>query len=307
MKTIAITGATGFVGSHVLTRLTAKGYSARALTRKPIINTNKDVAWIKGELANPESLIDLCTGADTLVHIAGTIKAQSKADFTAGNITGTGNVIAAAKQAGIKRIIFISSITAREPMLSYYAETKAGAEQVVKASETDWTILRLAAVYGPGDHETLSFFKAAKGMAMPLSNPQAKLSLIHIDDCAAAIIAACADTLIGQTIELGDGTVLTQGSLARAIAEAVGGTPFTFRLPRFIAWCAGGISELLSHVTGASPMLTRKKVAELYHDDWSTPNMQLTEQTGWRPGIDLASGLKQTCQWYRAQGWLSPE
>ncbi len=305
MKTVAITGATGFVGSHVLSRLIASGYSVRALKRQasipPIL---KEALWIAGTLSDTPSLIELCTGADTLIHSAGVIKAKREADFIAGNVKGTENLIAAAKQAGVRSIIYVSSITAREPTLSYYASSKAQAEHLVEASGIDFTNLRLTAVYGPGDSETLSFFKAAQGLLLPISNPQAKLSLIHVDDTASAIVAACNNATIGQTIELCDGTVLTQRALAEAIATSVAGNPRIFALPRSLAWCAGGISEIVSSLTGKTPMLTRQKVAELYHDDWSTTDTQLTQRTGWQPGIDLTSGLMQTCRWYKAHGWL---
>ncbi len=308
MTTIALTGATGFVGARVLTRLLAGGFDVRALTRQglppPRFHMRERLSWINGSLSDKASLLTLCTGADTLIHIAGVIKAKSEADFITGNVTGTANIIAAAKQAGIKRIIHVSSITAREPQLSYYSKTKAAAEQVVAASDTDWSILRLTAVYGPSDRETLSFFKAARGFVLPISNPQAKLSLIHVDDAASAIVAACTPAMIGKTAELGDGTVLTQCALAEAIAASVGGRPLIVPLSRSLAWCAGMGSELLAKATNKTPMLTRKKVAELYHHDWSSVDRQLVELTGWHPGIDLASGLKQTVAWYQAQGWL---
>ena len=305
MKTVALTGATGFLGAHVLGKLAASDIHVKALTRTAHVSEQMgSVDWISGSLGDHASLITLCSDADTLIHIAGIIKARTEADFIAGNVIGTANIIAAAQAAGIRRMVHISSQTARAPHLSYYAASKAAAERLVEASGLDWTIMRLPSIYGPGDYETLPFFKAATGFVMPLSNPNAPISIIHVFDAASAIIAACQPAMVGICTEISDGQVHSQFALAKAIIHAVAGKPYLLPLPRSAAWLAGVVSELWARLNDTAPMLTRKKVAELYHNDWSVAEQSLTTHTGWMPGIDLASGLKQIVLWYKHQGLM---
>ncbi len=148
--TIAITGATGFVGGHLIRAARERGYELRALTRgwRP---PQDGIDWVEGALDRPEALHKLARGADAVVHIAGLINAPDRAGFAAVNVAGTAAMIDAARRAGVRRFVHISSLAAREPSLSDYGWSKAKAERLVAASGLDWTILRPPAVYGPGD------------------------------------------------------------------------------------------------------------------------------------------------------------
>src|SRR5690606_6032774 len=152
-----------------------------------------------------ESLATLAEGADTVVHIAGLINAPNRAAFEAVNAGGTANMIDAARAAGVKRFIHISSLAAREPELSDYGWSKAKSEKIVAASGLDWTILRPPAVYGPGDRETFELFKMARRgfVALP---PGGRFSILHVDDLAQLILALIdAPATVGETYEPDDG------------------------------------------------------------------------------------------------------
>ena len=152
-RTLAVTGGSGFVGSHLLRAARGEGYDIRALTRgwRP---PEEGIDWIDGALDRGDSLARLCEGADAVVHIAGLINASSRTAFEAVNVGGTAGMIDAARRAGVRRFVHISSLAAREPELSDYGRSKARAERLVAASGLDWTIIRPPAVYGPGDRET---------------------------------------------------------------------------------------------------------------------------------------------------------
>ena len=128
-RTLAVTGGTGFVGSHVLRTARAQGHEIRALTRgwRP---PEDGIDWVDGALDRADSLAKLCQGADAVVHIAGLINASSRAAFEAVNVGGTANIIDAARKAGVRRFIHISSLAAREPELSDYGRSKARAERL---------------------------------------------------------------------------------------------------------------------------------------------------------------------------------
>src|SRR5438105_3133565 len=179
LPTLAITGGTGFVGSHLLTAARAQGYQVRALTRgwRP---PQPGIVWVEGALDRPDSLIALCSEADAVIHIAGLINAPDRAGFEAVNVGGTAATLDAAHAAGIRRFIHISSLAAREPELSDYGWSKARAERVVAASGLDWTIVRPPAVYGPGDRETFELFRMAKRGLVALP-PGGRFSVIHVE------------------------------------------------------------------------------------------------------------------------------
>ena len=136
VRTLAVTGGTGFVGGHLLGAARAAGHEVRALTRggRP---PQAGVHWVEGALDDPAALAALCAGADAIVHVAGLINAATRAGFEAVNVGGTAAMIDAARGAGVRRFIHISSLAAREPDLSDYGWSKARSERIVAASGLD--------------------------------------------------------------------------------------------------------------------------------------------------------------------------
>src|SRR3954454_15096316 len=175
---LAITGGTGFVGSHLIHAALAAGHEVQALTRREQPE-RESVEWIGGSLDDRSALERLVTDADAIVHVAGVINAPDAAGFEHGNVAGTLEMLAAATAGWVKRFIHVSSLAAREPKLSLYGASKAKAEELVRSSGLDWAIVRPPAVYGPGDKETFELFKMARRGQIYLP-PASKLSLIHV-------------------------------------------------------------------------------------------------------------------------------
>lgn len=301
---IALTGGTGFIGQRLIAYLVGQGHQVRALARRPQTEM-PGVTWIEGDLDHTEVLAQLCTNCDVIIHMAGVIKGLHAADFERGNVTGTANMLSAAKIAGISRFVHISSLVARAPKLSHYSRSKAAAEDLVRATDLDWTILRPPGVYGPGDRETLALFKAAKGPLMPIAMGRAKISWIYVDDLCAAISAAIAPSLRHRIIEVDDGTGgYTHRQFAHALARAVGGAPKIVALPKFAIWTVGCLNQLINRRRGKAVMLTPGKAREIFYHDWSVRDVNLNSLTKWQPQVPLASGLKDTARWLKAQKWL---
>ena len=163
-QTIALTGATGFVGQHTLKLLLERGHSVRALYQQSQQKKHPNLTWVPGSLQNQNSLEELVSGADSVIHIAGVIKASSCAAFFEANEQGTANLVEAMSQVDRPpHLLHLSSLAAREPHLSAYAASKQAAEIVAQSYQDgeDTVVLRPSAVYGPGDMETLFYFKSA--------------------------------------------------------------------------------------------------------------------------------------------------
>jgi nucleoside-diphosphate-sugar epimerase len=258
------------------------------------------VHWIAGDLAHPG---DLCAGADAVIHIAGTINAPGRAEFDAGNISGTASIVAAAQAAGIKRFIHVSSLAAREPRLSAYGASKAGGEAVVMASGLDAAIIRPPGVYGPGDCETLPVFQmVTRGFAVLPG--LGRFSLIAVGDVAAALLAVAASDYSGVA-EFDDGHGgYSHAELALAIGVAVGRRPWLIPLSTGILRVAATVSTALAKVSGGAPRLSHDRARYLAHPDWVADPAAVLPQNLRGSPADLPTGLAGTVAWYRRNGLL---
>lgn len=300
MTTIAITGATGFVGSALVTQTVAAGHQVRALTRRPQ-PARDGVTWVAGALDRPDSLADLASGADAIVHVAGVVNAPDRAGFVAGNVDGTAAALAAAAQAGVRRFVHVSSLSAREPQLSNYGWSKAEAETLVEHSGLDWTIVRPSGVYGPGDMEMRDLFRAAR-FGIALLPPRGRVSLVAVDDLARLLLALATQSGSPAMYEVDDGHALTHAALAQAIGHAVGRQQvLALHLPKAVLMFGARLDRT---VRKAQAKLTPDRVGYLAHDDWTARPSHRPPALLWTPATPLADGLAATARWYRANGLL---
>jgi UDP-glucose 4-epimerase len=300
---VALTGATGFVGKMTLDRLLEAGWQVRALTRRDQPK-RAGVTWVHGSLDDAASLFALCEGADAVLHIAGVVNVPDAAGFEAGNVTGTANMLSAAKGAGIKRFVHVSSLAAKNPELSMYGASKARGEKLVGTSMLDWTIIRPPGVYGPGDHDVFEMFRmAAKGIA--LLPPRGRGSWIYVDDLARLLVALLPahDDATARIFEADDGTAggWSHDGFARAIGWALGRRVTTIHAPRFLLKLAAMGDRL---VRGRKAKLTPDRASYLSHPDWTIDRTAAPPAALWTPQMQTRAGLKETARWYKAQGWL---
>ena len=303
LGTLAITGGTGFVGQAVLDAADRAGLAVRSLARKiPAERSNVD--WVQGNLGDGEALAQLAKNADAIIHIAGLTNAPDPAEFEAANVDGTANVIAAAKDAGVKRFIFVSSLSAREPKLSRYGASKARAEELVQASGLDWTIIRPPGVYGPRDVDYLDMFKSARLGFVPLP-PGGASSMIHADDLAELLLACVPSSpqLRRKLFEPHDGREggWSHKEMAAAIGAAVGRSVFAPHLPGWMLATAAGFDRL---ARGDKAKLTPDRVGYMTHPNWVARSNMAVPSEIWEPRIPTDDGLKSTAEWYRREGWL---
>lgn len=297
---VALTGLTGFIGRHIADNLLARGFTLRALTRQPSRRSVKNLQWVQGDLQQPESLAQLVSGADSVVHCAGQVRGHNEAVFTRCNVGGSLNLMQAAKESGrCQRFLFISSLAARHPDLSWYAKSKYVAEQQLsaQASPVALGIFRPTAVYGPGDKELKPLLNwMLRGVLPRTGAPDARLSFLHVSDLAEAVGQwLCAASPLPQPYELCDGlsTGYSWESLRRIGAQVRRGPVRLIAVPRpLLNWLAD-VNVLTSRIAGKEPMLTRSKIQELTHPDWSANNKSLSEDIDWFPKITLQHALRE--------------
>lgn len=304
VRTVALTGATGFVGNATLEAALAKGLNVRALTRQASTERSR-VEWVRGTLEDTNALGELVEGADAVIHIAGLTSTRNTARFEGANVTGTANMIAAAKAGGSARFVFVSSLSAREPGLSEYGASKARAEALVRESGLDWTIVRPPAVYGPGDKDMFELFRAAKLGLVPVP-PEGSTSIIHVEDLARLLVALAPVNPVStaQTYEPWDDNAFgyEHKELARMIGGAMGNDNVTAAaLPPKLMRLGAQIDGFLR---GSKAKLTEDRVGYMLHPDWVCDMKKAPPISIWQAIWNGEDGLKMTAEWYKEHGWL---
>jgi uncharacterized protein YbjT (DUF2867 family) len=300
--TLAITGATGFVGQTLVRMALEGGWRVRALTRSPKPSSD-GLIWINGSLEDSASLAELMRGSDAVIHVAGVVNAADRAGFAKGNIEGTRAVVKASENASIRRFVHVSSLSAREPALSNYGWSKAEAETVVASSNLDWTMVRPPAIYGPGDRDMLDLFRMAQ-RGFILMPPAGRLSVIEVSDLARLLLAlANTPETISKIYDADDGRAggWSHIEFGRAIGEAVGKRAVTLSMPRGLVSLGATFDRL---VRGSGAKLTPDRAAYFCHPDWVISDSARVPAEIWVPQIETSLGLRNTAQAYRGAGWL---
>jgi nucleoside-diphosphate-sugar epimerase len=306
-RLIAVTGATGFVGPHLVAALARRGWKIRLLVRRwsPLPSlAGVEADLVLGDISDEAAIRRLVEGADTVVHAAGLIKARRASDFMTVNRDGTALV---SRLAPTAHLVLLSSLAAREPLLSTYGASKRAAEEVLTGRSGLWLAVRAPAVYGPGDRETLAYFRAvARGLAPRPNLPDARLSLIHVADLAEALALAVEHPPPPSVREIDDGRNggYGYGDMQAAAQAALGRTARTLAIPR-MAMDAVALVNRASHALGGPvQILTPGKVNEIFHSDWTVHDRSFAAAIGFAARYDLAGGFADTILWYRRQGWL---
>ena len=302
--TIALTGATGFIGSRVARRLVANGCKLQALTRISSDRsrlTGLNIDWVEGALEDLGSLRRLVYGVDAVIHCAGVVRGATQAHFDRSNVDGVARLVqAVSEQHPVPRFLLISSLAAREPEISPYASSKRQGEVVLsaKSGQVPWTVLRPPAVYGPGDREMLPLMQwMLRGIAFILGSGDTRFSMLYVDDLAEAIRHWLLESRpLEQTFELHDGhadgyswqdVIATFERLGVRRVRRV-------HVPVAGVRVAATLNFIAARVLGYAPMLTPAKLRELKHPNWVCENTAITRETGWRPRVLLEDGLRRT-------------
>ncbi len=321
-----LTGATGFIGSHVAERLVREAADVRLWLREK----NTFVAGLEAKGAKTylcsgsgdASIEEAVRGADTVVHCAGATRTFSREQYFEANADLTRRILNVLQPR--QKFIYISSLAAAGPSsplaaldehspprpVSHYGESKLLAEAHVRhwgaQGRNNFVILRPGVVYGPREKNLYHYFKwVAKGVLPLLGNGDRQLSLIYIDDMVEAILAACANPAAGETYFVANDDAASLLTLGEAIREALGKTRLLpLRLPAFFFDTIALALDAVSAFTRKPAVLGRQKVLELKQAAWLCSNRSLREKLRWEPRVSLDEGVRRTAEWYINEHWL---
>ncbi|MBW8772120.1 MAG: NAD(P)-dependent oxidoreductase [Gemmatimonadetes bacterium] len=320
-----LTGATGFVGGHLVDRLLAGGHQVTALVRTPAKAAGmaeRGVRLVQGDLRDLRALREGAAEADVVYHVAALTGAVNEEEFLTANREGTANVLQAAVAAPKRpRLVYVSSMAAGGPSrrghpkrdasddrpVTMYGRSKLAGERMLRASEHPWVILRPPTVYGPRDRDNLlTIFKAARtGFAPVFGGGTMELSAIHVADLAAACIAAATATgVAGGTYYVNHPEVVTSAELVRRIGRTMGREVRLIGIPELVARGILTLTGWAAEALGRKTILRADKANEFYQDAWTGDPAPFTARSGWAAATDLDRGLAETFAFYQEAGWL---
>lgn len=322
-----VTGGAGFIGSHLIEALVARGDDvvcverpgapARWLAALPI-------AYHDIGLRDPGALAAVFRGADVVFHLAGLTEAATPGDFYAVNTDGTDLVVraAAAYNGRAPRVVLLSSIAATGPNrngdllrpdtvphpISHYGRSKLLAEAVMHAyaDRVPGTIIRLTSVYGPRERAVLKLFQLVRrGVALTVGGWDREASLIYVKDVVQGLIAAAScDRAAGRTYCLAHPATITWREFALEVGRVLGREPRLFSLPVPVAQVVAVAGELAARLTNRVSILNRERVRDLAQPRWVCDPSRALDEIGFRPAYPIARGVAETAAWYREAGWL---
>jgi NADH dehydrogenase len=236
---ILVTGGTGFVGSHLISRLRKDDIPVRAVVRNPdraqsIKDLGVDV--VQGDVSDKASLEKAAMGCERVVHLVGIIQETSGSTFQRIHVDGTRNLLEAAKKADVRHFFYQSALGTRPGAKSAYHKTKWEAEELVRASAIPYTILRPSLIYGPGDQFTIRLSEMIRlSPVLPvIGSGKSRIQPVFIDDVVTCIAkAVSSDCCLNEIYEIGGPEQLTYEEVTVAIAEALGVQRPTVHMPLF--------------------------------------------------------------------------
>ena len=323
MSLFAVTGGTGFVGSHVVELLRRRGDHVRCLVRERMRAHRLEALGcelIQGGLDDARAFSSLVEGCDTIFHVAGALAARSEAELLEVNRDGTARLARAAREARVGRLVYVSSLAVTGPArrgtvldesapprpVTPYGRSKKAGEEAVRESGVPFAIVRPPVVYGPRDRQVLRLFRLARRGFVPLlGDGGQELSLVHAADLAEALLAAATSPRAeGGTYHAAHPEVVRQDELVRAVGSALGRSVRTPRLPGAIVRPLFAITGAAARLVGRATVLRPDKANEFLAPAWTCSSEALGRDAGWRARIALAEGLVATARWYAAEGWL---
>ncbi len=317
-----VTGASGFIGSHLVELLVSTGHTVRCLVRAASRTRwlPEGVEKVTVDSADPDSMARAMEAATTIYHLAAATSAVNSEGYRLANTQFTQSLLLSVRKSAPKvRLVLCSTLAAGGPTrngrpltgtepaapIGPYGSSKLAAERMLAASGLEHVIVRPPAVYGPRDRDILQVFRfARRGVVPSFAPPGQQLSLVHVHDLAEGLRLAGLRGAPGAIYYFTDGPPHSWGEIVAAMGAAVGRNVRFVRLPLAVGAAAARVSCTLAGLTSSKPLLTLERIANMAEAGWTCDDSRARIDLGYQPSISLEQGMKQTAGWYREEGWL---
>jgi dihydroflavonol-4-reductase len=325
--TVLITGATGFIGSHLAEQLIKKGYKLRCPVRK-----SSNLRWLQDlpieytqcDLINNIDIRESVQGVDYVYHVAGITKARTREEYFRGNHLATKNLLNAVRDVnpGLKRFIHVSSGTAVGPSsgsvavtektafhpITTYGISKMEAEKECQGMMDAFpiTIVRPPAVYGPRDKDIFEFFNTMKKGLQPMVGfHDTYVSLIHVYDLVRGIILSGEHPLAaGRTYFISSEKYYSWKEIGEITARIMKKKVVRLRIPKTGIYIIAAFAELFSILSRKPALINFEKARDMVQDNWTFDITRSKKELGFTEEYTLETGIKNTLEWYSQHGWL---
>lgn len=320
---IAVTGGTGFVGSHLVDTLCDAGQRPRVLVREPDAPrwiADRQLEWVSGTLADRDALRTLVGGAGTVLHLAGVVRAARAEEFERANRGGTARLVLAIRDAAPSaRLVYVSSLSAVGPSavpggvspnakphpISDYGRSKLAAETEVRGvtGVASWSIVRPPTIYGPRDTDVFQFFRMARFGVVPIPGDERWVSVAYVADVVRGILAAAAADP-GRIYHLGEPEPYRLSELVKVLVKAGRVRAQALPVPALAVRALGQGGALLGRIGFHRIAMTPDKARELVARHWTADSRGSLRDLGLSQVVVFADGARETWAWYRKQRWL---
>lgn len=322
-----VTGANGFVGSHLVDLLIEKNYKVRCITRK-----TSNLRWLEGKqveiydcgLYDKDGLKEALKGAEYIYHVAGVVKSKKPEGYFRGNVDATKTVLEAAIECKdtIKSVLIVSSQTAVGPSIennpvnedsecrpiTTYGRSKLAQEQLAKTymEHLPITICRAPAVYGERDTEILIFFKTFKsGLMTTIGFDKKEISLIHVVDLVNGFyLAALNERAKGETFFISSEKFYTWDEIGSITSKVLNKKPLKVKVPHFMVFSIAAVAQFFALFSSKPATLNIEKAKDITRTKWTCDTSKAVKLLGYRQNISVEDGIRRTCDWYERMKWF---
>ena len=325
--TALVTGGTGFVGSHLVELLLSRDYDVTCLVRDPARLrwlTGLNVRIVTGDCSQPASLDAAVRDVSVVYHVAGLTKSYRARDYYRTNQLGTRNLLEACGRhtRAIRKFVLVSSLAAAGPSragrpvsdrdvpapVSDYGRSKLRAEEEVLRFKDRFpvVILRPSAVYGPRDTDVFELFKfASKGLILDMRGGERYLNWCYVNDLSEALLLAGERTVpSGSTYFVAEERAYSAAEFHQALQMTGGVTAKVVKVPVWMGYAIGALSEAAGAIRGRAAIVSRQKVREAVQQYWTCDVARARQDLGFTAKVPLEQGLERTWKWYREQKWI---
>ena len=322
-----VTGANGFVGSHLVDYLLSKNFEVRCIVRK-----SSNLQWLEGKnvkifdcgLFDKDGLREAFKDVNYIFHVAGVVKAKNEEGYFKGNVEATKVLleIAAEMKEKIKKFVIVSSQTVSGPAingkpvtedmqpnpLTTYARSKLKQEQVALSYKNIFpvTICRAPAIYGERDTEIFIYFQVFnRGLTTMIGFDKKELSLLHVADLAEGLyLAAISDKSNGEIYFISSEKFYNWDEVGEITSKVLGRRAFRIRIPHFVVFIIAAFAQFFAMFSSKPATLNIEKAKDLTQQFWICNTSKAMKELGYRQKVSIEEGIKRTCEWYKLMKWI---